>query len=196
MAEASQNKSPLKVLIIALGIIIVLLIAMSVSMAKTSETDFCISCHEIQKYKDELDKSPHALDKDKKAIECKQCHIPNSIGPQYLIIKSLGLKDLFVHNFGDPDDLNRRVMQANARRFIPDENCLACHSDLMKDAKDKKISEIGQLCHEAYLGKNGTTRRKCADCHFNMAHLPEYDRRFPFNAEFAKRLPLPEEEQK
>ncbi len=195
MSEAAQNKSPSKVLIIATGIIIVLLIAMFASMGITSKTEFCISCHEIKKYKDELDKSPHALDKDKNPIECKQCHIPNSIGPKYLIVKSLGLKDLFVHNFGDVENLDRREMQKTARRFMLDENCLACHRDLMKDAKDKKISEIGRLCHEAYLDKTGT-RRNCIGCHFNMAHLPEYDRRFPFNAEFAKRLPLQKEEQK
>jgi nitrate/TMAO reductase-like tetraheme cytochrome c subunit len=195
MAEASQNKSPYKVLFIVIGVIVVLLIAMSASMAVTSKTAFCISCHEIAKYKDELDKSPHAFDKDKNPIECKQCHIPNSIGPKYLIVKSLGLKDLFVHNFGDPDNLNRREMQNNARRFMLDENCLVCHRDLMKDAKDKAISEIGKLSHEAYLDKTGT-RRNCIGCHFNMAHLPEFDRRFPFNAEFAKRLPLQKEEQK
>jgi len=195
MEESTQNKSPAKILLIVLGIAAVLFVGMSVSMSMTSKTSFCISCHEIAKYKDELDKSKHAVDKDKNPIECKQCHIPNSIGPQYLIVKSLGLKDLFVHHFGDPDNLNRRDMQKAARRFILDENCMTCHRDLMKDTKDKKISEIGRLCHEAYLNKTGT-RRNCIGCHFNMAHLPEFDRRFPFNAKFAKRLPLQEEEQK
>jgi hypothetical protein len=60
--------------------------------------------------------------------------------------------------------------------------------------KDEKISEIGRLCHEAYQGKNGDTKRGCAGCHFNMAHLPKFDRRYFFNAEFAKRLPLKKEQ--
>ena len=30
--------------------------------------------------------------------------------------------------------------------------------------------------------------RGCAGCHFNMAHLPRFDTRYYFNAEFTKRL--------
>ena len=184
----------MKYLLIPL-VIAVIIIFMSISMARTSTTEYCTSCHEMQKYKDELEKSSHAVDKDKNPIQCYQCHIPQGIGPKYLSVKIfLGMKDLFIHNFGDPENLDRRKMQEIGRRFIPDENCLVCHQDLNKDVKDKKISEVGRLCHEAYEGQNGTTKRGCAGCHFNMAHLPSFDRRFFFNAEFAKRLPLKEEQ--
>ncbi len=162
-----------------------------VSMSKTSRTEYCVSCHEMKRHSEEIKQSKHAVDKDKKPIECAQCHIPNEVGFKYVATKTvLGMKDLFVHYFGDPDRLNRRGMQHIARRFIPDENCLACHQDLYKNTKDQKISDIGKLCHEAYLGINGATKRNCAGCHFNMAHLPEFDRRYFFNAEFAQRLPL------
>jgi len=167
------------------------LIPVSKSLQITSSTEFCMSCHEMKIYKDELGKSSHAVDKDKKPIQCRQCHIPDSLGHKYLTVKALfGIQDVIVHYMGNPDELDRRQMQKIARRFIPDENCLGCHQDLYKDVKEKKISEIGRLAHDAYLGKNGNTKRNCAGCHFNMAHLPEFDRRFPFNTEFAKRLPL------
>lgn len=193
MIETKQRKFPLKYLFILLGIAVLILL-MSISMARTSTTEYCISCHEMEKYKDELEKSSHAVDKDKNPIQCHQCHIPKSIGPKYLTVKTvLGLKDLIIHNFGNLENLDRRKMQKIGRRFIPDENCLACHKDLNKDVKDKELSEIGRLCHEAYQGKNGDTKRNCAGCHFNMAHLPDFDRRFFFNAEFAKRLPLKKE---
>jgi nitrate/TMAO reductase-like tetraheme cytochrome c subunit len=193
MVETTTRKWPLK-LIIVLTIVGAIMLAMSISMAKTSTTDYCISCHEIRTHKDELDKSIHAVDKDKNPIQCRQCHIPNSIGPKYLLVKTvLGLKDLIAHNFGDPENLDRREMQKIARQFMPDENCLACHSDLTQDTKGKELSEIGQLCHEAYQGKNGETKRRCAGCHFNIAHLPTFDRRYSFNSEFAKRLPLKQE---
>lgn len=193
MIETKQRKFPLKYLFILLGIAVLILL-MSISMARTSTTEYCISCHEMRKYKDELKKSSHYLDSDKNLIQCKQCHIPKNIGPKYLTVKTvLGMKDMFVHYFGDSENLDRRRMQKIARRFIPDENCLECHKDLKRDVKNKKISEIGMLCHEAYQGKNGDTKRNCAGCHFNMAHLPDFDRRFFFNAEFAKRLPLKKE---
>ncbi|MDM8522425.1 NapC/NirT family cytochrome c [Desulfococcaceae bacterium HSG8] len=176
-------------LFVCIGLLCLILV--SKSFQSTSSTEFCMSCHEMKNYKNELEKSSHALDKDKKPIQCRQCHIPDSLGHKYLTVKAfLGTKDLIVHYMGNPDELDRRDMQKFARRFIPDENCLGCHQDLYKDAKEKKISEIGRLAHDAYLGKNGNTKRNCAGCHFNMAHLPEFDRRFPFNAEFAKRLPL------
>ncbi|NQT69929.1 MAG: NapC/NirT family cytochrome c [Desulfobacteraceae bacterium] len=195
MAETTARGFPLKYLLFPLGIAVIIFF-MSISMARTSTTEFCVSCHEIKTHKKELEKSSHAVDKDKNPIQCYQCHIPSGIGPKYLTVKILlGVKDFLVHNFGDPENLNRREMQKVARRFIPDENCLACHNDLTKNVKDKELSEIGKLCHEAYQGKNGTSKRGCAGCHFNMAHLPKFDRRFFFNTEFAKRLPLKEEQQ-
>ena len=183
--------------------VIVLLLAgttflavISLSLAKTSSTDFCMSCHEMKIYKEELAKSSHALTKDKKSMECKDCHIPNGYTGRYLIVKTvLGVRDVAFHYLGDPDNLDRREMQKIARRFVPDENCRACHQDLTKDTEDKDLSGIGKLCHEAYLGENGETRRGCAGCHFNMAHLPGFDRRYLFNADFAKNLPITEEQQ-
>ena len=185
----NKAKRSIKYLAIPLGVVAVI-VFMSLSMARTSTTEYCMSCHEMKEYKQELEKSAHAVDKDKNPIDCKQCHIPLSIGPRYFTVKTyLGMRDMFVHYFGDPNNLDRRKMQEFVRRFIPDENCLECHSDLYKNTKDKEISAIGKLSHEAYLGKNGNTKRNCAGCHLNMAHLPDFDRRLYINKEFAMRLP-------
>lgn len=191
-----NKKRSVKYFLVPLGAAAIV-VFLSLSMARTSTTDYCMSCHEMKKYKEELEKSSHAVDKDKKPIDCRQCHIPDSIGPKYFTVKTyLGMRDMFIHYFGDPDNLDRRKMQIFARRFVPDENCLACHPDLYKDTQDQEISAIGKLSHDAYLGKNGNTKRGCAGCHMNMAHLPNFDRRFYFNLEFAKRLPPEEGEKK
>ncbi len=194
MPQFNMKNESGKILIIILIVGLFFLGAISLTMAKTSSTDYCMSCHEMEPYKEEMKKSSHALTKDKKAVECKDCHIPKDYGGRYIIVKTVsGIKDLVTHYFGDPDNLNRREMQNVARRFIPDENCRKCHEDLTKNVKDEELSEIGQLCHDAYLGKNGKTKRGCAGCHFNMAHLPKFDRRYTFNAKFAKNLPLKKE---
>lgn len=160
----------------------------------TSTTEFCSSCHEMKRHRTELELSPHAVDADKKPITCVQCHLPNSIGPKYVAIKTyLGIKDLLVHNFGDPDDFYRAELQLTARMLVDDESCRACHQDLMKTTKEKPISIEGKLAHEAYLGKNGCSNRGCADCHQNMAHLPDFDRRYVVNAKFAAKLPREKE---
>lgn len=192
--EPKPKSAKRKYLILAAAAVLMLLF-MSVSMARTSTTEYCTSCHEMKTNLDELKKSSHALDADKKPIECAQCHVPLTVGPKYLVVKTVvGMKDLVVHYLGDPDNLNRRAMQDIGRRFVPDENCQACHKDLYRTAKgDKEVSALGRLCHDAWMGKNGTTTKGCAGCHFNMAHLPNFDRRYAFNAEFASRLPLKEE---
>ena len=160
------------------------------AMHATSSTAFCMSCHEMEPYQKELKLSSHALDKEGNAVECRQCHIPLGVGPRFVSVKTyLGLKDLAVHFWAKPDRLNRLHNQQVARRFIDDANCLACHQDIYRNAKDDApVSAYGRLAHDAYMGKNGTTKRNCAGCHINLAHLPAFDRWLEVNAAFASRL--------
>jgi nitrate/TMAO reductase-like tetraheme cytochrome c subunit len=161
------------------------------TLRSTSSMEFCSSaCHEMKIYAEELTYSPHAKDADGKPIACAQCHIPAGYGPDYLAVKTYsGLKDVYIHVTEKPDSLNRIALQPVARRFVDDDNCLACHADLYKDAKgEKPVSELGKLAHNAYLGKDGKTKSGCAGCHVNMAHLPEFDRRLDVNKEFAERI--------
>lgn len=186
--------------LIVLGLMVLLLLsaltmAVVQGLERTSTTEYCISCHEIRSRLDELEKSVHAVDWDGEPMECRSCHVPPGFGPKLIAVKLLGVKDLFVHYSVDVEHLDRRQMQLDARRIVADENCLECHEDLYRNTEGEEISELGRLGHEAYLGKNGTTRRNCAGCHPNIAHLPEFDRRYPFNAEFAARLPLEGEDE-
>lgn len=176
---------------LVIGLTVLLAASGGYTMQRTSGTEFCVSCHEMERHRFELKYSSHAVDKDKKPIVCGQCHIPLGFGPRYLAVKSyLGVKDVLVHVFGDTADMDRRVMQLMARRFVLDENCRACHQDLLKNVKGQAISLEGKKAHEAWLGKDGNGRRSCAGCHFNMAHLPTFDRRYNYNAQFAAKLPV------
>jgi nitrate/TMAO reductase-like tetraheme cytochrome c subunit len=174
----------------ALGFVVVLCGMTAYALHATSSTEFCMSCHEMTPYRKELRFSSHAKDKDGKEIGCAQCHLPSGVGPRFLAVKIYsGVKDLAVHLWSKPDSLNRVHAQAVARRFVDDATCLACHQDLYKNAKnDASVSEYGRLAHDAYLGKNGGTKRNCAGCHINLAHLPPFDRRLEVNAAFAARL--------
>ncbi|MHC1710764.1 MAG: cytochrome c3 family protein [Solidesulfovibrio sp.] len=164
--------------------------ASSYTIKKTSTTEFCLSCHEMETHGFELKRSSHAVDKDKNPISCVQCHMPPDMGLDYLVVKSyLGVRDAAVHLFGDTQDLDRRGMQLVARRFVTDANCQACHADLMKNVKGLPISPEGKKAHEAWLGKDGNARRSCAGCHTNMAHLPIFDRRYAVNTTFVAKLP-------
>jgi len=144
----------------------------------------CKRCHDVNMYQFELKSSVHAVDKDKKEISCEQCH-----NFHFDPLTSYYARDEYYDKkIFPPGAFDRRKLQTNARKAIQAEKCQACHKDLYKNTKDEPISEIGRLCHDAFLGKNGETRRTCAGCHINIAHLPEFDRTMPMNTEFAKRL--------
>ena len=156
----------------------------------SSQTAFCLSCHEMRVYQDELMRSLHAKDAQGKAIGCSQCHIPSGNLVRMLGAKAwMGTKDLWVHNVEGGTDLNRAAMQPIARRFTDDANCRACHQDLTRNAKaDGPISVEGRLAHDNYEGKNGQARSGCVGCHRNLAHLPVFDERIPANHKFAQKI--------
>ncbi len=173
--------------VIAFGVVLLML---GVVTVQTSTDEFCMSCHEMKVYKEELQASSHAKDADGKPITCAQCHIPGGNIVRMLAVKSyLGVGDIWAHYTGEPYNLDRARMQVVARRFTDDSNCRACHQDLERNAKnDGPVSIEGKLAHDAYLGKNGQSRNGCAGCHTNMAHLPVFDQRIPKNAEFLAKL--------
>jgi len=144
----------------------------------------CMRCHDVKSYEYEISYSSHAKDKDGKAITCDQCH-----DPHFNPVTSYYARDeYFDKKIFQPEDFDRRSMQKNVQKSVPAKKCQVCHTDLSKDVKGKKISDIGQLCHDAFEGKNGSTRKNCAGCHGNIAHLPDFDRDLTKNAVFVKKL--------
>ncbi len=144
----------------------------------------CMRCHDVKTYQYELKHSSHAVDKDNKTISCEQCHDSHfSSYTEYFARDKYFDKKIF-----KPEDFDRKKMQQNVKKAVPARKCQVCHEDLSKNVKGEKISEIGQLCHDAFEGKNGSTNRNCAGCHINVAHLPIFDRSLTINADFAKRL--------
>ena len=185
----------MKVWIAATVLVVLVLAGTAIGVHVPSSTSFCLSCHEMRVHQQELALSPHAQDARGNAIECVQCHIPSTNIVRMLSAKTwLGTKDLWVHaTTGGSVTLNRREIQPEARRFMDDANCRACHEDLYRNAKnDGAISEYGRLAHDNYLDKNGSSRSGCAGCHRNIAHLPPEDRHYDANAAFASKLTFKE----
>ena len=164
--------------------------AVAATVRYTSGTEFCLSCHEMRVYAEEMKFSSHARDAEGRPIGCAQCHIPGGNIVRMLAAKMwMGSKDIWVHAVDGGTALDRAAMQPRARRFIDDANCLACHQDLGRNAKgDGPVSTEGRLAHDSYLGKNGRSRNGCAGCHANLAHLPPFDARIPRNHAFAEKL--------
>lgn len=173
------------------GIVLLVCAGLGAWGVKWSSTDsFCLSCHEMGVYKAELKLSPHAVDIKGREISCSQCHIPAGGVLRMLGAKAwMGMVDLWVHHVDGGQNLDRLAMQKVARRFTDDANCLACHQNLERDARDEgPISIEGKLAHANYLGTNGQSRSGCVGCHRNLAHLPVFDMRIPTNQKFAAKL--------
>lgn len=166
-----------------LGLLMVF--GVNASAADRPPVEECMRCHDVKQYEHELKNSPHAFDKDKKEISCEQCHVFHfSPLTSYYARDKYYDKKIFA-----PGTFDRRRMQANARQTDLTAKCQVCHKDLTKNAKGNgPVSQIGGLAHDAFLGKNGTTRKTCAGCHINIAHLPVFDMDLTINAEFAKKL--------
>ena len=156
-----------------------------VSAGDRPAVEECMRCHDVKMYQHELKNSSHAFDKDKKEISCEQCHVFH-----FNPLTSYYARDAYYDKkIFEPGAFDRRRMQGNARLTDLSAKCQECHKDLTKNAKgDEPISQIGGLAHDAFLGKNGTTRKTCAGCHINVGHLPEFDKDLMLRADFAKKL--------
>lgn len=175
--------------VVAAGVVIGIS-CVSAAVRYTSGTVFCLSCHEMRVYAEEMRWSAHARDAEGRVIGCAQCHIPSGNVVRMLAAKLwMGSKDIWKHAAGGGGALDRAAMQLGARRFIDDANCLACHADPGRNARgDAPVSVEGRLAHDNYLGRNGRSRNGCAGCHANLAHLPPFDARIPKNHAFAVKM--------
>lgn len=145
---------------------ILLSITAKVFMA-TSETSFCISCHEMQVLAEQgWMKSAHYQNKHGVVAECADCHIePELLGMIWTKTRD-GIVDAWVHNTGesDPHQMDWERLEKIARSRIRDSSCKRCHENITpKGAPIKMI-----IAHRAYDRMNG--RKRCVDCHTSEFH--------------------------
>lgn len=173
----AKIKSPF-VILITLGIIIgsALFITTKITFDKTSETEFCISCHSMDSAYQDYKKSIHYSNKHGVSAECSDCHIPQQT-MEYLVTKIRASKDIY-HEFisgkidtAEKYDSHKLAMAKTVWSQMEANDsatCRSCH-DFDRMIPEQQKSEA-VIAHAGAKNNNQT----CIDCHKGIAHsLPK-----------------------
>ncbi|MCE5251298.1 NapC/NirT family cytochrome c [bacterium] len=133
----------------------------------TSETSFCISCHEMRIVAEQgWKQSAHYQNDEGVVAQCSDCHIPHALIPKLWTKTRDGVNDIAVHLFGESDPVMMPwdELGQSARRKVYDSSCRRCHVNLTpRGAAIKTI-----IAHREYLKMKD--RKRCLDCHRKEFH--------------------------
>lgn len=181
MAFLSRSGWSLRRLILLLFIVsgaISLLLATGFNtlVATTNDTEFCISCHEMeetvyQEYKESI----HYSNPSGVRAECADCHVPKAFGPK-VARKVMAVRDIYHSILGTIDtkekfDSHRLEMAERVWEYMEKSNsreCRSCHSFNAMDFEHQSKRARKKMM------KAKEKRKTCIECHKGIAHrLPD-----------------------
>jgi cytochrome c-type protein NapC len=143
----------------------------------TSQTEFCISCHEMKStVYEEYKKTKHYNNPMGVRAGCPDCHIPRDWG-QTLVRKVMAAKDVYHHLIGTLDtpekfEANRKAMAQRVWDRMKENNSRECRNCHRFDAMDLNNQRLrAQKQHQNAI-RDGST---CIDCHKGIAHKPVHE---------------------
>ena len=148
----------------------------NIVLHKSSETEFCISCHSMKIPYDDYIKSSHYTNKHGVSAQCKDCHINEQSNIEYFTAKLGGIKDIWFEATGKIDtkekyEEHRMEMAQNVWKQMKANNsatCRSCHSYAKMNFE--KMSSRAKQQMQIAARKN----QSCIDCHKGIAHtLPK-----------------------
>ena len=144
----------------------------SVAVKHTSSDEYCASCHDIHPQAITSWKtSVHYATKSGTHTHCVDCHLPPH-GQGYLAAKiKTGARDVWGKWTKDPEsfDWEEKSRLENARLFVYESSCLACHVNLFPP----ELTKDGENAHLYYTSANKPADVQCINCHLNAGHYME-----------------------
>ena len=114
----------------------------------SDEPQVCVNCHTMQVHYTTWQHSSH-----REQATCVDCHLPHDFFRKYIAKADNGWhhsKGFTLQDFHEP------IMIKGPNARILQENCLACHQDLV---------------HDLVVGVNGTEEEvRCVHCHVDVGH--------------------------
>lgn len=146
-------------------------IGFDTALGRTSTTEFCLSCHEMQTLQAELAQTVHFKNRSGVRVGCGDCHVPRH-QPDKLVAKIFALDDLYGHVMGTidtPEKFAARRMEMAEKvwasmRANGSAACKTCHSFAAMAFEAQ--SDRPRRKHNQAI-RNGET---CIDCHKGVAH--------------------------
>jgi cytochrome c-type protein NapC len=144
-------------------------------LAHTNTTEFCTSCHTMQKNLEELQQSTHWQNASGVHAGCADCHVPQPFIPK-MIAKVMAAKDVYHEFMGTIDtpekyEAHRWNMASRVwekMKATDSRECRSCHEYSHMDLAAQDRSARSR--HSNAPDKGDT----CIDCHKGIVHaMPE-----------------------
>jgi nitrate/TMAO reductase-like tetraheme cytochrome c subunit len=158
-------------LVVGLLIGIVLCFAAIMVVHSTSNSNFCLSCHEMNASGRDWQASIHYANRRGVVAQCRDCHIGPGLVQEVKAKFSSGARDMLVHLFQRPRATQevREDWRKKARASIKDESCRHCHMVLISPG----IKKGGIIAHLTYQRSGKRLNLKCITCHYHRFHGPK-----------------------
>jgi len=136
---------------------------------RTSENDYCASCHIHPQATSSWKQSVHYVTKSGTQTNCTDCHLPPH-GEGYLVEKAkTGIRDIWGKWTKDSASFNWDEMGQleHARNHVFESSCIACHQNLFPP----ELTSEGSDAHLYYTNyKEKMADLHCINCHLNAGH--------------------------
>lgn len=137
------------------------------TLTATSDAQFCVTCHSMEPFEQAHEADVHGGNNAHGVrATCVDCHLPHDNSLHYIQVKTeTGLHDLWVENFGDPDNVDWEAGREHREDYTYDSGCLSCHSSLEAAtmATNKAL-----IAHKPYFA--GEIDDQCVTCHPHVGH--------------------------
>lgn len=170
--------SKIKQALLLVGLISLISIAIALIgteiVKRTSNAEFCVSCHAMQPMVNTYQRdthggrNPHGF-----SAECTDCHLPHNNTLNYLWVKAkMGANDLFKVLFTDTNKIDWHHKRQQRTEFVFDSGCLNCHQQLFNRTQVNHVKSLET--HQIYLDSQITQNRlQCVSCHVTVGHNGE-----------------------
>jgi len=156
-------------LFIAGGLSVILFFVLfNKTISYTSTNEFCFLCHAHPEADASWKLSVHHNNPSGYSTSCVDCHLPPEDQTFYFLARKAyhGFHDFYVYVTKDMDEIDwemKRTLEAS-KRFVYEDGCKKCHTNLFPSTLD----ELGSESHLKYFYDPKSV--SCMKCHFNVGH--------------------------